>query len=538
MKYDPLGYKYPSRRSLVYGNQGMVATSQPLAAQAGLDILKKGGNAVDAAIATAATLTVVEPTGNGLGSDAFAIIWMKKDKELYGLNASGKAPYALSVEQLKEDGHEEMPVRGWEPVMVPGMPAGWAKAHERFGKLPYEELFEPAINYAENGYPVSPVVSRLWQNAYDEFAKLAEEDDAFQPWVEQFAPEGRAPLPGEMWKSPTMAWSLRQIAETKSEDYYKGEIAERLDAASRKHGGYLRKEDLEDYEPQWVDPITTNYRGYDVWEIPPNGNGIIALMGLNILKQFDFTERETFHTIHHQIEALKLAFADAEEYVADPKTMDVTVEELLSEEYAKSRAELITDTALMPEAGDPKGAGTVYLSTADEEGNMVSWIQSNYHGFGSGIVAEDTGISLQNRALAFSWDEKAANYLEPGKKSFHTIIPGFLSKNGEAVGPFGIMGAAMQPQMHIQALTSMIDFHLNPQEALDAPRWMWTGGKTIALEMHFDKDMAARLARAGHDIEVLPEFNTFGRGQMIFRTEHGTYVGATEPRVDGTVASW
>ena len=534
MNYDALKNSYPSRRSVVYGRKGMVCTSQPLAAQAGLDMIKKGGNAVDAAIATAACMTVLEPTSNGIGSDAFALVCI--NNRLHGLNASGKAPMALDIETVKKAGHSTVPKRGWIPVMVPGAPSAWAELSRRFGRLSFDELLKPAITYAEEGYPVSPIISRLWNNAYHEFTQFSSEE--YNPWFDTFTPDGHAPAPGEPWKSPDMAITLRSIASSGAKSIYQGELADAIDAFSRKTGGYIRKTDLENYWCEWVEPIHTGYRGYDVWEMPPNGNGIIALMALNLLKGFEFTERDTADTIHKQLESMKLAFCDGSHYVADKASMNVTVEELLSDKYAAKRRTLIGHNANNPSHGDPRCGGTVYLCTADGDGNMVSYIQSNYWGFGSGIVVPGTGISLQNRGYSFSLNQEDANCLKPGKKAFHTIIPAFLTKDGGAVGPFGVMGGFMQPQGHVQVITNTLDFHMNPQETLDAPRWQWTGGKNIEVERGFPYALTEELVRRGHNIKVLPESLTFGRGQIIWRDKDGTLTGATEPRADGTVAAW
>lgn len=536
MLYDPSSYPYSSKRSLSYGSRGMVATSQSLAAQAGLDILKKGGNAIDAAIATAACLTVVEPTSNGIGGDAFALVWTKG--QLHGLNASGTAPASLSGHDLINAGHKEMPHYGWIPVTVPGAPAAWAALSERFGRLPLSEILQPAIDYAEQGYPVSPVLGQSWEIAY---AKLSQalKGEEYEPWFKTFAPQGRAPFIGEIWRSPDHARTLTQIAESKAQSFYKGELADQIDAFSQKYGGYLRKKDLEEYQPLWVDPINVNYRGYDVWEIPPNGHGLVALMALNILKGFDFSAKDSIETYHKQIEAIKLAYVDGRKYIADPRSMGVKISDLLSEGYAMERRKLIGKTALLPEPGTPPKGGTVYLATADSEGNMVSMIQSNYTDFGSGLVVPGTGINLQNRGNNFSLDPHHANFLEPSKRPYHTIIPGFLTKDGQAVGPFGVMGGFMQPQGHVQVLMNTIDFHLNPQAALDAPRFLWVQDRHVQVERIFPHHIGDGLSRLGHEIDW--SANTgylFGRGQIIFRNEHNVLVGATEPRTDGVVATW
>jgi gamma-glutamyltranspeptidase/glutathione hydrolase len=535
--YDSLYYPYTSQRNVVYGNRGMVATSQPLAAQAGLQILKEGGNAIDAAIATAACLTVVEPTSNGIGSDAFALVWVKG--ELYGLNASGQAPMALTPEAAKEAGYEkELPKYGLTPVTVPGTPGGWAELSEKFGKLPLTQVLAPAIDYAENGFPVSPTLAKYWKSGFETFSKVGKGDE-FAAWFETFAPNGETPKAGDIWKSQGHADTLRLIAETNAEAFYKGELADKIDELSRKYGGYIRKSDLEAYKPEWVQPISVNYRGYDVWEIPPNGQGLIALHALNILKGFEFQAKDEVETYHKQIEAMKLAFTDGLTYITEKKSMSVSVEEILSEDYAARRRALIGEKALTPEPGEPQKGGTVYLAAADGDGNMVSFIQSNYMGFGSGVVVPNTGIALQNRGNNFSLDPNHDNYLMPGKKTYHTIIPGFLTKDGKAVGPFGVMGAFMQPQGHVQVVMSTVDFHLNPQAALDAPRWMWTNDKTVLVEPNFPDHIAQALQRKGHNIRKSVDESGFGRGQIIWRNnETGVLSGGTEPRTDGEVASW
>lgn len=535
MKYDPVHYPYPSRRTVIYAKNGMVATSQPLAAQAGLDILKKGGNAIDAAVATAAALTVVEPTSNGIGGDAFALIWTKG--KLYGLNASGPAPRSLSLDALKKAGIKKIPPYGFVPVTVPGAPSAWAALSGKFGKLPFTEVLRPSIEYAENGYPITPALGTNWTKAFQTYSKTLKGSE-FQSWFDTFAPEGRAPEIGEIWRSPDHAKTLQLIAETKAESFYRGELAEKMDQFSRQNGGYLRLEDLAAYQPEWVNPICVNYRGYDVWEIPPNGHGLVALMALNILKGFEFSERDTADTYHKQIEAIKLAYADGKKYIADPRNMSVRIEDLLSDAYAEERRRLIGKEALQPEPGRPSQGGTVYLCTADGEGNMVSFIQSNYMGFGSGLVVPGTGIALHNRGLNFTLDPAHDNCLEPGKKPYHTIIPGFLTKNGKPVGPFGVMGGFMQPQGHVQVVMNTVDFHLNPQAALDAPRWQWIEGKKVELEHTTPAHIAEALARQGHDVKWAMGSGSFGRGQIIWRTDHGVLAGGTEPRTDGQIAAW
>ncbi len=536
MKFDYLYQPFSAQRNTVFAKNGMVATSQPLAAQAGLDILKKGGNAIDAAIATAATLTVVEPTSNGIGGDAFALVWT--DGKLHGLNASGPSPQSISLDALKAQGYEKMPTYGVNPITVPGVPAAWAELSKRFGKLPLQEVLEPAIQYAEKGFPLTPTLGKYWKIAYNRFKEHLLADE-FKPWFATFAPDGRAPEIGEMWRSPDHAATLRSIAQTNGQSFYTGELAQKISDYIQQYGGFLSKEDLVNYKVEWVEPISVNYRGYDVWEIPPNGQGIITLMALNIAKEFQFAGKENVETYHQQIESMKLAFIDGKAFITDPSHMPLKQEELLSEEYGKKRRTLIGSTALEPKPMELATSGTVYLATADGEGNMVSFIQSNYMGFGSGIVIPGTGIAMQNRGHDFSFDEKHPNVLKPGKKSYNTIIPGFLTKDGKAVGPFGIMGGFMQPQGHFQLISNTIDFHLNPQTALDAPRWQWIEGKKILVEPNFPLHIAQALTRKGHEVQIAVDSGGFGRGQVIWRdSESGVLMGGTESRTDGSIASW
>lgn len=535
MNYNPLEYKYSSRRNVMFAHRGMVATSHPLAAQAGLEIMKKGGNAVDAAIATAACLTVVEPTSNGIGGDAFAIIWI--NDKLHGLNSSGYSPYSISIEKLKNRGLDNIPKYGVIPVMVPGVPAMWAELSDKFGKLSLPEVLEPAVNYARNGFTVSATVKKFWDTACVKYKKEAVGEE-FRYWFDTFTKNGKTPEFGEVWKLPHHADTIESIGKTYAGSFYKGEIADKIDAFFKKYNGYLSKEDLMDYKPQWVDPISINYKGYDVWEIPPNGQGLVALLSLNILKNFEYAEKECSDTYHKQIEAIKLAFADGQKYITDINKMKINIDEIISEKYADERKSIITDYALLPTAGEPKGSGTVYLCSADNEGNMVSYIQSNYMGFGSGIVIPGTGIAMQNRGYNFCLDPNHDNCLMPHKKTYHTIIPGFLTKEGKPVGPFGVMGGFMQPQGHVQVLMNLIDFQMNPQEALDAPRWQWIKDKTVEVEHSVPPYIVDDLLRRGHDIKIQPNESSFGRGQIIIKTEQGTLCGGTESRADGHIAVW
>lgn len=536
--FDAQEYKYASRRRVVHAKRGMVCTSQPLASQAGLTILQQGGNAIDAAIATAICQTIVEPTNNGLGSDCFALVWT--GGKLHGLNGSGYAPQRLTPEAVAASGAtEKMPLRGWEAVTVPGAPSAWAELHKRFGRLPFAKLFEPAIYYAEQGYPISPIVARFWQEGIDALTPY-KDNPAIAPWFATFDVHGNgvAPKTGELVTLPDHAKTLRILADSYCESYYRGELAQRLVEFSDKTGGYLSLEDLADYRAEWVEPVHINYHGYDVWEMPPNGHGITALMALNILKGMEIGAKDTGDTFHKQIEAMKLAFADGMHYIADPRYMQTRVEELLSDAYAAQRRALIGETALEPTHGKPFCGGTVYLCTADGEGNMVSFIQSNYKDFGSGIVLPGYGINLNDRGAGFSLNPELDDYLAPRKKPYHTIIPGFLTHEGEAVGPFGVMGAYMQPQGHVQVIMNTVDWLLNPQSALDAPRWQWIAGKEIWLESSVAPEIVEDLRRRGHEVRVLEDDTTFGRGEIIWRDSNGVLAGATEPRADGVVAAW
>lgn len=530
--FDTTAYRLRSQRRVIFAKNGMVCSSQPLAAQAGLDVLRRGGNAVDAAVATAAALTVVEPTSNGVGGDAFAQIWM--DGRLYGLNSSGPAPALADADFLRER-FGKVPAQGWYGVNVPGIPAAWAEASRRFGRLPFAELFTSAISYAEEGYPVAPVVSRLWADDYATFRPLRGETE-IAPWFDTFTVDGKAPRAGQIVKLPELGQTLRELASTDCESFYRGELARRIDDWSRRSGGWLRYDDLAAYQPEWVEPMSVDYRGYRVWELPPNGHGIVVLMTLGILSGFECLDGGT-ESVHRAIEAMKLAYADGKHYIADRRYMTCTAEQLLSPEYLDRRRAIIGREALEPMPGSPNCGGTVYFCTADRDGNMVSWIQSNYNNFGSGVVVPGTGIALHDRGCNFSLDPASANCLAPGKRPYHTIIPGFLTKNGRAVGPFGVMGAFMQPQGHVQAMINLLDLGMNPQEALDAPRWQWTGGKRVELEDDYPKGLACALGERGHELAA-GDSVTFGRGQIIWRDEDGVLCGATEPRADGGIAAY
>ncbi|MBD2088561.1 gamma-glutamyltransferase family protein [Microcoleus sp. FACHB-1515] len=509
------------------GNQAAVATSQPLASLAGMEMIAAGGNAIDAAVAMAIALTVVEPTSNGIGSDAFAIVW--DGSQLHGLNGSGHSPQALDLKAYAE--HPQVPLYGWLPVTVPGAVSAWRALSDRWGKLPFEQLCEPAIRYASQGFPVSPETARAWQRAESRFLSL--QGEKFQPFQATFFPFDRAPRAGETWRSDNHARTLEAIASSKGESFYRGDLAWQIARFAANTGGALSLPDLEAHQPDWVDPICTTYRDLTVWEMPPNTQGMAALMALNILEGFDLAKfpRDSIDSFHLQIEAMKLAFADTYRYVADRRFMQHSLEALLNKEYAAERRSQIGDRALtLAEPGIPKG-GTVYLVAADRD-FMVSMIQSNYEGFGSGILIPDTGIALHNRGAGFSLDLKHPNAIAPAKRPFHTIIPGFLTRGDTAIGPFGVMGAPMQPQGHVQVVVNLADYGMNPQSALDAPRWRFLQGNTVLLESTANRSIAMGLSDRAHHILVSGEVGQFGKGQMILRSGE-TLIAASEPRADG-----
>ncbi|MBD2774824.1 gamma-glutamyltransferase family protein [Iningainema sp. BLCCT55] len=512
------------------GTRGAVATSQPLAAMAGMEMLCSGGNAVDAALAMAVALTVVEPTANGIGSDAFAIVW---DGQLHGLNGSGKSPQNLTLEEFS--GLNAVPEIGWRAVTVPGAVSAWRTLWSRWGRLPFEQLFAPAIRYAEQGFPVSPVTSLLWKRGESIFLPLRSPE--FTPFQEVFFPNNRAPAAGEIWHSQAHAETLREIATTGGESFYRGKLAERIANFAVDTGGYLSASDLAAHQTDWVTPISTNYRGITVWELPPNTQGIATLIALNILSGFDLSQmgRESLQSYHVQIEAMKLAFADLHRYIADERFLQVPLALLNSLDYAASRRSLIGENALLTASpGLPKG-GTVYLAAADGE-LMVSLIQSNYMGFGSGILPAGTGIALQNRGYGFTLESGHSNQLAPGKRPLHTIIPGFLTQDNQPIGPFGVMGGAMQPQGHLQVVVNLVDYAMNPQAALDAPRWRFVSGSTVLLESTVASDIIQALAKRGHDVRLSPE-GFFGRGQIICR-QNQVLIAASESRADGLAIAW
>ena len=529
---------YASQRLPIFG-RNIVATSHPLAAQAGLRMLMNGGNAVDAAIATAASMTIVEPVSNGLGSDAFCLLW--DGTSLHGLNASGRAPQAWTPDYFaRKHGSDARtpPMRGWDSVTVPGAVAGWVAMSERFGRLPFADLMQPAIEIAERGYAVPVVVQQKWAAAVPLLAQ--------QPgFAEAFMPHGRAPNVGELFKLPDAARSLRLIAQSKGAAYYRGEIAQAAAQHARAHGGAITAEDFAAYRPEWVVPIGMGYAGHTLHEIPPNGQGIAALMALGILKNFDLAAMKVdgIDSQHLQIEAMKLAFADVYRFVAEPASMDVSADQMLDPGYLASRAKLI-DLRRAQDfgAGNPVKGGTIYLTAADESGMMVSFIQSNYMGFGSGVVVPGYGLSMQNRGHGFGLAAGSANLVAPGKRPFHTIIPAFLTKDGQAQMSFGVMGGNMQPQGHLQTLVRMLDYAQQPQAACDAPRWRFNQGREINVEASMDAATVTGLQARGHQVEVINDsYQDFGAGQFIWRLGDPAsegYVAASDARRDGQAVAF
>jgi gamma-glutamyltranspeptidase/glutathione hydrolase len=513
-------YPWP-RKPLLAAN--VVATSQPLAAQAGLQMLAAGGSAVDAILATAITLTLVEPVSNGIGSDAYAIVW--DGRKLHGLNASGRSPAGWTLEFFAQQ--KAMPVRGWNTVTVPGCVAAWVELHARFGKLPFKKLFESAIGYGREGFLVSPTIAGQWAKQVPELKD--------QPgFAQAFLPDGRPPRAGERFRWPKHAKALELIASTKGKAFYRGELAEKLEAHASKHGGAMRAADLAANKPDWVKTLEMDYRGYTLHEIPPNGQGIVALMALGILENFDLRSHpaDGADSLHLQIEAVKLAFADAWRYVGDLDYMDVRPAALLDKQYLKSRAKLIDPKRAQHFGhGAPPKGGTVYLSAADASGMMVSFIQSNYMGFGSGVVVE--GISLQNRGGTFVIQPGHPNCVGPKKRPYQTIIPGFVTREGEPVMSFGVMGGTMQPQGHTQVMVRIADYGQSPQAACDGPRFRFVQGMDVSVEeARFPAATLEELQRRGHRIVTIDDYNQFGAAQLIWKLDGG-YFAASDPRRDG-----
>ena len=536
---------YPSIRVPVMG-RNVVSTSHPFAAQAGLKIIHQGGNAIDAAIAAAAALMIVEPVSNGLGSDCFAIVW--DGKELHGLNASGVAPQTWSPEYFSSkygvdsNGLADRPKRGWDSVTVPGALAGWEELHRRFGSLPLGDLLQPAIEIAEKGYAMAPVVAHKWNAAIPELEQ--------QPGFAQvFMPHGRAPEIGEIFRFPSVAKTLNKIARSGIREFYEGEIAQEIAVHAKTHGGSMTERDLASYKPDWVGTISQDIRGadgkiYSMHEIPPNGQGIGALIALGILQNFDLASLpvDGVESQHLQIEAMKLAFADVYQYVADPRSMAVTPEQMLDPAYLSERAKLINPRkATHFNFGMPQSGGTVYLTATDEQGRMISFIQSNYMGFGSGVVVPDWGISMQNRGFGFSMDPKSANVVDGGKRPFHTIIPAFLMrKEGNMSVPqmsFGVMGGDMQPQGHLQTILRMLSYRQQPQAACDAPRWKVNRDFSLDVEASMNADTVQGLSSLGHVLKKIDDpYMDFGAGQFIWKLSDNPadgYVAASDPRRDG-----
>ena len=520
---------YPSRRQPICA-ANVVATSQPLATQAGIAMLTRGGSAMDAALATAITLTVVEPCSNGIGSDLFAIVW--DGERLAGLNASGRAPAGWN--RARFAGHEQMPQRGFDTVTIPGAVSGWVALSQRYGKLAFGDLFEPAIRYARDGYPVSPVVADKWRLAVPLMPQGL-------GWQDHFLIDGRAPKPGERFRSPAMANTLAAIARTDGEAFYRGALADAICAHAAACGSVHVRGDFERHTSDWVTPIAVDYRGMRVHEIPPNGQGIAALMALGMLESFDLASlsRDSVASMHLQIEAMKLAFADAYRYVGDPATMTIAPEALLDRDYLRERASLIdANKANHYGPGEPPRGGTVYVTAADASGMMVSLIQSNYMGFGSGVVVPGTGISLQNRGTGFTLAHGHANEVGPGKRPYHTIIPGFMTKDGAPVATFGVMGGPIQPPGHVQTVVRMTDYAMNPQATLDAPRFKVNAGRSIDLEASAPRELREGLIALGHKLEAIPDsYMDFGAGQVILKADVG-YIAASDPRRDGQAAGF
>ena len=530
-------------RSEVIAAHGMVASSHPLATQIGLEILKQGGSAVDAAIAVNAALGLMEPTGNGIGGDLFAIVWDAKSKKLYGLNASGPAPKKLSLEYFQENNLSEYPEFGPLPVTVPGAVAGWSELHKKFGKLPIDHLFKPTIAYAREGFPVTETIAYYFTLNKQRFQD-------YPNFKEVWMANGDVPKTGDIFKNPALGNTLETLADKGLSEFYTGDIARITADFIQAQGGFLSYDDLAGYRPEWVQPISTDYRGYEVWELPPNTQGLATLQILNILEGFNLAELGLYSTeyIHLFIEAKKLAFADRAKFYADPRFAKLPIETLLSKDYATKRRQEINPkkAALVDASGLPQHGDTVYLTTADQDGNMVSLIQSNYSGMGSGMTPPDLGFMLQNRGTLFSLDPKHLNVVAGGKRSFHTIIPAFVTKDGNPYISFGVMGGATQPQAQAQVLINIIDFGMNLQEAGDAPRIVHSGssqpsgsqmknGGTVSLESTFDEKIRKELVEMGHTLKY--EKGSFGGYQAIMK-KNGVYYGASESRKDGQAAGY
>ena len=520
-------YEWP-RKPVLAAN--VVATTQPLAAQAGLRMLLLGGNAVDAIVATAITLTMVEPVSNGIGSDLFAVIW--DGLRLHGLNASGHSPARWSPAYFS--GCDSMPERGWDSVTVPGCVSGWRLLSEKFGALRFEKLFEPALEYGRNGFLVSPTVARQW-------ARQVPVLKAQPGFARAFMPEGEAPAAGSMFRMPEHAATLELIASTKGEAFYRGSLAEKIAMHSAAHKGVMTVSDLASYQPEWAIPLSIDYRGFTLHELPPNGQGLVALIALGILENFDIASypADSGDCLHLQIEAVKLALADANRYVADPRHMEIEAKTFLAKDYLRERAQLIDPTRAQNFShGNPSTGGTVYLTAADASGMMVSLIQSNYMGFGSGVVVDGTGISLQNRGACFGLDPGHPNIVGPHKRPFTTIIPGFVTKDQRPVMSFGVMGGTMQAQGHVQVMVRIADHRQNPQAAVDAPRFRLYSGLEVNLEGQFGAATIADLSKRGHQVTALNDaYLDFGCAQLIWKLDNG-YLAASDSRRDGQAVGY
>ncbi len=514
-------------RGAVRATGGMVATSQRYAAESGRRVLAAGGSAADAAIAMAACLTVVEPCSNGLGSDAFAVV--RDGGRLHGLAGAGRAPASLTLDAVLGRGHATMPLRAWETVTVPGAVAAWAALHKRFGRLPFERLLADAVAHARDGYVVTPVVAAAWASAADAQRSLSGPE--FAEWARVFAPGGGAPAAGSVWGSAAHAATLEAIAASRGEAFYRGPLAEATARFAAATGGYLTVDDLAAHRAEWVDPLQLPFAGHTVHQLPPSGQGVAVLAALALLAGLDPVDDEV-ETTHRAIEAVKLALTDAHAHVADPACVPVPTAGLLDPGYAATRRALIGARASDPRPGRPPGSDTVYLCAADADGQQVSFIQSNFHGFGSHIVVPGTGIALQNRGHGFSLDPAHPNVLAPGKRPFHTIIPGFLDSPDGLHGPFGVMGGHLQAQGHVQVLLATLVDGADPQAALDRPRWFWSAGRRVECE---DPALVAPLRARGHDARPADAASFFGRGQIIWATPDGDLVGGTDPRCDGAV---
>jgi gamma-glutamyltranspeptidase / glutathione hydrolase len=520
-------FPYPSQRMPVLA-ANVVAASQPLAAQAGLSMLHQGGNAVDAALATAIALTVVEPCSNGIGSDAFALVW--DGKRLHGLNGSGRSPRAWTPQRFA--GRTTMPRFGWDTVTVPGAVHAWATLSRRFGKLPFPALFEPAIHYARDGFLVSPITAEVWSEAV-----LAYRD--YPEFAAAFLPNGRSPVAGERFRHPTQADTLAAIARSAGEDFYRGDLAQRIADHAAATGGALTAQDLAEHQSEWVQPLAQEYRGLELHEIPPNGQGLAALIALGLLRHHDLARYpvDSPDSLHLQIEAMKIAFAEVHRQLADPAYMVVPPGAFLDEAFLARRArEIRMDAAGQPASTIMTDRGTVYLTAADASGMMVSFIQSNYVGFGSGIVVPGTGISLQSRGYGFTLEPGHPNQVAGGKRPYHAIIPGFVTRGGQALMSFGVMGGHMQPQGHVQMLVRLGDYGQNPQAAADAPRWHVAEDFSLILESGIDPGVAKALADRGHRL-VPPRAGLFGGAQLIYRLADG-YCAASDPRKDGQAVGY